>query len=354
MTTADSTTSLKVLVCDDSLLMRRIITDLLTESGFDVVGTATNGAELAAKVAALKPDVITLDVEMPQMDGITAVHRLMKSHPTPVVMVSSLTAAGADATIRAMEAGAVDAIQKPPSRASRAAWLPLREQLAAKLRAAAGARVSVLQRSPRIARPAAGLSARAGTASGELIIIASSTGGPRALSQVVPRLPSPLGAGVLIVQHMPPGFTKSLALRLDSDSALNVREAKDHDTISPDTALLAPAGWHLEVSAPGKVRLTSDPPIGALRPRADITFASAAKHYGGKILSVVLTGMGNDGEAGIREIKKKGGRVLTEDESTCVVYGMPRAVMQAGLSDAAFPLDAMAIAIVEAVAGSTR
>lgn len=354
MTGSSRTTPLRVLVCDDSLLMRRIISDLLSESGFEVVGTATNGAELEARVAELKPDVVTLDVEMPQMDGITAVHRLMKANPTPVVMVSSLTAEGADATIRAMEAGAVDAIQKPPSRASKAAWLPLREELAAKLRAAAGARVSVLRRSPRIARPAAALSARAGTATGELIIIASSTGGPRALAQVVPRLPSPLGAGVLLVQHMPPGFTASLAIRLNNDSALTVREAKETDQISPDTALLAPAGSHLEVTAQGHVRLSHDPPIGALRPRADITFASAAKHYGGKILGVVLTGMGNDGEAGIREVKKRGGRVLTEDESTCVVYGMPRAVVQAGLSDAAFPLDAMAIAIVEAVAGSKK
>ena len=347
-------TPLKVLVCDDSLLMRRIISELLEESGFVVVGTATNGAELAAKVAELRPDVITLDVEMPQMDGITAVHRLMKSNPTPVVMVSSLTAAGADATIRAMEAGAVDAIQKPPSRASKSAWLPLREELAAKIRSAARARASVLQRTPRIATPAPGLSARAGASVGELIIIASSTGGPRALAQVIPRLPSPLGAGVLIVQHMPPGFTASLAARLNKDSALTVREAKDHDQITPTTALLAPAGWHLEVTGHGRVRLSTDPPIGALRPRADITFASAANHYPGKILSVVLTGMGNDGEAGIRETKKKGGRVLTEDESTCVVYGMPRAVVQAGLSDAAVPLDAMAIAIVEAVANAKR
>jgi two-component system chemotaxis response regulator CheB len=151
---------------------------------------------------------------------------------------------------------------------------------------------------------------------------------------------------------MPPGFTASLAARLDADSALTVREARAHDEISPDTALIAPAGHHLEVVGPRRVRLSDDPPIGALRPRADVTYASAAKAYGGKILCVVLTGMGNDGEAGIREVKRKGGRVLAEDESTCVVYGMPRAVTEAGLTDAVFPLDAMAIAIVEAVAQS--
>lgn len=342
----------KVLVCDDSPLMRRVIADLLTESGFEVVGAATNGAELAAKVKELRPDVITLDVEMPKMDGITAVRNLMMTNPTPVVMVSSLTARGADATIRALEAGAVDAIQKPSGNSGRTAWLPLREELVAKVRSAATVRMSVMATSRGIAEPAAGLAAKARAATGELIIIATSTGGPRALTQVVPRLPSPLGAGVLIVQHMPPGFTGPLAARLDGDAPLTVREAKSHDRISPDTALVAPAGHHLEVVGPGQVRLNDDPPIGALRPRADITFASAAKVYGRKVLCVVLTGMGNDGEAGIREVKKAGGRVLTEDESTCVVYGMPRAVDKAGLSDASFPLDAMAIAIVDAVAHS--
>ena len=340
---------LRVLVVDDSPLMRRMLSDLLAEAGLDVVGTASDGAELEARVAELHPDVVTLDVEMPRMDGIAAVTRLMQTNPTPVIMVSSLTAEGADATIRAMEAGAVDAIQKPRARTNRAAWLAIRDDLVGKLRAAAGARVSVMRSPTRIAKPAATLSARARTTH-QLVIIASSTGGPRALSRVVPQLPTPLGAGVLLVQHMPVGFTTPLAARLNASSPLKVREARENDTIVPDTALLAPAGSHLEVVGPGKVRLSHDPPIGALRPRADVTFASAAKHYGGNILCVVLTGMGNDGEAGIREVKKQRGRVLTEDESTCVVYGMPRAVVEAGLSDAAFPLDAMAIAIVEMVA----
>jgi two-component system, chemotaxis family, protein-glutamate methylesterase/glutaminase len=343
---------LRVLVCDDSPLMRRILSDLLTEAGLNVVGYATNGAELAGRVAELKPDVVTLDVEMPKMDGIAAVADLMKKHPTPVVMVSSLTANGAAATIRAMEAGAVDAIQKPSARTTADAWLPVRDELVAKLRAAAAVRLTALSPAPKSAAPGARLASRARAVTNELVIIASSTGGPRALAQVVPRLPSPLGAGVLIVQHMPPGFTASLAERLNQSSALTVREAKATDEIRPDTALVAPAGWHLEVTAPGRVRRSSDPPIGALRPRADVTYASAAKHYGGRILCVVLTGMGNDGEAGIREVKRRGGVVLAEDESTCVVYGMPRAVVDAGLSDATFPLDAMAIAISESVARS--
>jgi two-component system chemotaxis response regulator CheB len=339
----------RVLVCDDSPLMRRIIADLLAEAGFEVVGYAGDGAELVERVRALRPDVVTLDVEMPRMDGIAAVRELMAARPTPVVMVSSLTARGADATVRALEAGAVDAIQKPAAGASLRAWLPLRDELAAKVRAAAAARV----RPPAplgAARPPGALAERARAATRRLVVIASSTGGPRALAQVVTRLPSPLGAGVLIVQHMPVGFTASLAARLDAGSALSVREARRNDEIRPDTALVAPAGAHLEVVARGRVRLTDDPPIGALRPRADVTLASAARAYGADVLAVVLTGMGNDGEAGIREVKRSGGRALAEDESTCVVYGMPRAVVEAGLADASFPVDAMAIAIVEAVA----
>ncbi|MEW6581950.1 MAG: chemotaxis response regulator protein-glutamate methylesterase [Actinomycetota bacterium] len=340
----------RVLICDDSALMRRILSDLLTDAGLEVVGHARDGAELASRVAELTPDVVTLDVEMPRMDGIAAVADLMARNPTPVVMVSSLTAQGAAATVRALEAGAVDAIQKPAARTTMSAWMAVRDELVTKLRAAAGARVRALRRVPRPATPVDGLAARARAATGHLVVIASSTGGPRALAQVVPHLPSPLGAGVLIVQHMPPGFTASLAERLDQASALTVREARDVDEIRPDTALIAPAGFHLEVTGPGRVRRSSDPPIGALRPRADVTFASAAKHYGGRILCVVLTGMGNDGEAGIREVKRLGGTVLAEDESTCVVYGMPRAVVEAGLSDATFPLDAMPLAIAESLA----
>ena len=186
------------------------------------------------------------------------------------------------------------------------------------------------------------------------MIIATSTGGPRALHEVVPRLPGQLGVGVLIVQHMPVGFTKTLAERLDTESALTVREARTTDKITPDVALLAPAGSHLEVSSIGNTRLSDAAPIGNLKPRADITISSAAKVYGSRVLLIVLTGMGNDGEVGARDLKKAGGRILTEDERTCVIYGMPRAVKEAGLSDGAVPLDVMPLAIVETVAAWGR
>jgi two-component system chemotaxis response regulator CheB len=216
------------------------------------------------------------------------------------------------------------------------------------------ARPGALGRAPRPAPPTADLAARAGAAGGRLVVIATSTGGPRALQALVPRLPSPLGAGVLIVQHMPPGFTRSLAERLDADSALTVREAGPSEAIRPDTALVAPAGHHLEVARRGRVRLSDAPPVGALRPRADITLASAAEHHGAGVVAVVLTGMGDDGTPGAAAVKRAGGRVLAEHESTCVVWGMPRAVVAAGHADAVFPLDEMARAIAEEAAAPVR
>lgn len=345
----------RVLICDDSPFMRRLLTDLLSAGGMSVVGEAADGAALLATVRETRPDVITLDVEMPGMDGISALRELMRTAPTPVVMVSAFTARGARATVDALAAGAVDAVQKPPLGAGPAGWGPLRDDLLGRVRTAARARVRPL-RAPRrgvvsmtAGPPGAALAAPAQGADATLVVIATSTGGPRALAEVLCRLPSPLGAGVIVVQHMPVGFTRSLAERLDLESALTVREAADGDQIRPDTALLAPGGQHLEV-AMGRVHLSSAPPIGALRPRADVTLETAAKAYGRRVLVVVLTGMGNDGERGTAAVKRAGGRALAEDERTCVVYGMPRAIVLAGLADAVLPLDAMPLAIVEAVA----
>ncbi|MEQ9114124.1 MAG: CheB methylesterase domain-containing protein, partial [Miltoncostaeaceae bacterium] len=200
------------------------------------------------------------------------------------------------------------------------------------------------------ARPGAALAGRAGAPGGPLVVIACSTGGPRALQAVVPRLPERLGAGVLIVQHMPEGFTASLAKRLDADSRLTVREAADSDGIRPGTALIARAGNHLEVTSRERVRLTSTPPIGALRPRADVTIESASKHFGRSLVIVVLTGMGDDGLAGCRVAKPAGAHILAEDESSAVVWGMPGAVATAGLTDALVPLEAIPLALAEMVA----
>jgi two-component system, chemotaxis family, protein-glutamate methylesterase/glutaminase len=352
-----------VLICDDSPLMRKVLTDLLTDGGLDVVAQLTDGSQLVEGVTRYRPDVVTLDVEMPRMDGLAALQALMAARPTPVVMVSTLTGSGTAASVRALAAGAVDVVQKPALRLTPNAWGVTRDELVEKVVNASRARVSGLATARRAgpAAPAprppaigAALSSRASAANGPLVVIATSTGGPRALHEVVPRLPARLGAGVIIVQHMPVGFTRSLAERLDAASNLRVREALPGDEIRPDTALLVPAGTHLEVTSPGRTILSDAPPVGKLKPRADITISTAARVYRDRLLLVVLTGMGADGLAGAKDVRALGGRILTEDERTCVIYGMPRAVAEAGLSDAVVPLDVMPLAITEAVAGGRR
>jgi two-component system, chemotaxis family, protein-glutamate methylesterase/glutaminase len=338
----------RVLICDDSPLLRRVLSDMLTDGGMTVAGEARDGVELVEKATALKPDVITLDVEMPRRNGLDGLAELMRTRPTPVVMVSTLTGSGTAATTRALALGAVDAVEKPALRLSALSWGSTRDELVAKVRAAAAARPAALGRAPRPAVPGARLASLAASSGGDLVIIATSTGGPRALHAVVPHLPSPLGAGVLIVQHMPAGFTKALAKQLDAESRIEVREAGPVEDIRPGVALLAPGGSHLEVAARGRTRLSQAPPIGALRPRADLTIESAVRHYGARVTLAVLTGMGDDGLVGARAVKAAGGTVLIEDERTCVVWGMPRSIKEAGLEDAVVPLDAMPLAIAQA------
>ncbi len=350
----------KVLICDDSPLMRQVLRDMFTDGGLDVVAEVPDGAMLLDAVREHRPDVVTLDVEMPRKDGITALAELMAKEPTPVVMVSTLTGHGTSESVRALSIGAVDVVQKPALRLTPQAWGITRDELVAKVITACRARVTRTPAprpaSAKAARPAISgdLAARAVGAGAPLVIIATSTGGPRALHELVPRLPARLGAGVLIVQHMPVGFTKSLAERLDRDSPMTVREAKRQDTIRPDVALIAPAGSHLEVTGPGMVRLSDAPAIGGLRPRADVTISTAARNAGRPVVLAVLTGMGADGLDGAKDLRKAGGTILTEDERTCVIYGMPRAIVDAGLSDGVFPLDAMHLALVEAVSRGVR
>jgi len=336
-------------VCDDSPLLRRVITDLLTDGGLTVVGEARDGIELVEQAKALSPDVITLDVEMPRRNGLEGLRELMRVKPTPVVMLSSLTGQASAASMMALAAGAVEIVEKPALKLSPATWGDTRDELVGKVRTAAGARLSALSRTPRPATPAVA-PARSNGAGGDLVIIATSTGGPRALHTVVPLLPSPLASGLLIVQHMPRGFTGSMAEQLDNQSKLTVREAQRVDEIRPHTALVAPGGSHLEVVGPGRVRLSDAPPIGALRPRADVTIETAARHYRDRLTLVVLTGMGDDGLVGARAARAAGATILVEAERTCVVWGMPRSVEQAGLADAVIPLDAMPLAIVQAAA----
>ncbi|MCX7971242.1 MAG: chemotaxis response regulator protein-glutamate methylesterase [Negativicutes bacterium] len=347
---------IKVLIVDDSALMRKLLKDLFSAAGdFEVLEVARNGADAVEKVHKLQPDVITMDVEMPVMDGLTALARIMKERPTPVVMVSSLTTAGAEATIKALENGAVDFIAKNFD------IIPnidnIAQDIVSKCRTAA--RVN-MKRITGWKRPAAvppetttlKASAAAATAgsSDRIIAIGTSTGGPRALQEVMSRLPAGLPCGVLIVQHMLPGFTRSLAERLNSVSPVNVKEAEHDEVIRPGWAYLAPGDRHMYATRGGdgrvRIRLTSEPLIGGHRPAVDPMFESVAEVFGDKVVAALLTGMGNDGAKGLQSIKTAHGRTIAEDKSTAVGFGMPKAAIAMGCVDRVAPIDKVAETIV--------
>jgi two-component system chemotaxis response regulator CheB len=379
-TPAPSGRPIRVLIVDDSVLMRQGVRRLLSaDPGIEVVDVARDGLEALAKVEKLKPDVLTMDVEMPHMDGLSALKMLMERFPLPVVMLSSLTAAGAEATVKALALGAVDFIQKPSANVS-GGLSALGDELVAKVKHAAQARVrrpllaSLPKPAPRpdlsggvagglpgsagaagasrlggrAAEPNAGVRPGPDRAPDRLLIIGSSTGGPRALTEVVSGLPADLPCAMVIVQHLPAGFTKSLADRLDHGSALSVVEAKDGDMLSVGRVLVAPGDFHLKVVG-RRVQLHMGPRRHGVRPSVDTTLETAVSSFGPAILTAILTGMGEDGTLGAQAVKDAGGLVLSEDESTCVVYGMPRSVAEHGLSHEVVPLDQMAEAIIRHV-----
>jgi len=336
-----------VLVVDDSAFMRRVISDLLSgEPDLEVVGTARDGEEGLEKAAALAPDVITLDVEMPRMSGLEMLERLMALNPTPVVMVSSLTRPNADVTVRALELGAVDFVAKPSGTIS-LDMHKVREELCRKVRAAARAPRSALARRAPARRVPAGPApggpkpAKCGSLS-RVVVIGTSTGGPSALMEVIPRLPADFPGGLLVVQHMPALFTRYLAEHLDAASALDVREAREGDELRDGLCLVAPGGRHLVLVEGGRVALDDSPPQHGVRPAVDVTLESVARSWNGDVLVAILTGMGMDGARGTRAVKARGARVVAQDEATCVVYGMPRAVVEMGLADHVVPLQEIA------------
>jgi two-component system chemotaxis response regulator CheB len=283
------------------------------------------------------------------MDGMGVLRALRdgRAEPVPVVVVSAFSPAHGARAVDALAEGAFDLVAKPAFGESLTAFGDeLGRKVGEAARAPRAPRVRrVAERRPSHPRPVARR-----TSSGRLLVIACSTGGPRALAELVPHLPSPLGAGTLIVQHMPAGFTASLATRLDGASALNVREAKGGEALDPGVALLAPGGSHLRLGEDRRVRLSDDAPLGGLRPRADLTIADAAKIYGQRLLLVVMTGMGKDGLEGARAVRAAGGRIIAEAESSCTVYGMPRAIVEAELADDVVPLGELADAIRAEVA----
>jgi two-component system chemotaxis response regulator CheB len=343
-----SNTAQLVVVADDSRLMRRILSDALGRQGFDVVATAADGDEALAACNQHRPDALTLDLHMPGLDGLGVLRALRagKAEPVPVVVVSAFSPAHGARAVDALAEGAFDLVAKPAMGESMADFTA---ELSKKVSdAAIGGKLRA--RRPRVVAPAAPIAPKpavraARSPTRKFVVIASSTGGPKALGELIPKLPAPLGTGSLIVQHMPAGFTASLATRLDSMSKLDVREATGHEAMDPRHMYLAPGGSHLRMGEDRRVRLSDEAPMGGLRPRADLTIADAAKLYGSAMVLVVLTGMGKDGLDGARAVRKAGGRILVEAESTCVVYGMPRAVVEAGLADEILPLHELPAAI---------
>jgi two-component system chemotaxis response regulator CheB len=334
-------TPVRVVVADDSRLMRRLLSDGLAVEGVQVVGLASDGEEAVELCRALRPDVLTLDLAMPGLDGLGVLRALRGPGPRPAVVVCS--AFSPSLGLRALDAlaeGACDLVAKPASGEGLEAFLG---ELRAKVVAAASARARAPKPAPP--PPAPSPPPAAVRERRRAVVIAASTGGPRALMRLLPSLPSPLGRGLLVVQHMPAGFTSSLAARLDAASALAVREATDGETPAPQAALVAPGGRHLRLSGNGRLRLCDEPAVEGLRPRADLLIADAVRLYGEALLLVVLTGMGKDGLEGARAVKAQGGRVLVEAESSCTIYGMPRAVAEAGLADAVLDLSELPAAI---------
>jgi len=335
----------RVLVIDDSAFVRKAVERMLSAaSDIEVVGTAADGEEGLALATQLNPDVVTLDIKMPKLGGLETLERLMDEHPVPVLLLSSLTQEGAEVTLRGLELGAMDFVDK--SSVEPMSMLSLAEELVAKVRALGSAR---LPHRPRAARPAPAPEKGEGK---DLFVIAASTGGPSALQALVAGLPASLGAAIIVVQHIPRGFTRSLAERIDARSAIPVREAQDGETLEPGRILVAPAGTHTRLRRRGgrvRVVLDEEPRDVLHRPSADVLMASAADIYGARVAGIVLTGMGSDGTEGLRAIRAAGGLTLAEAESTCVIYGMPKAAVVAGVVDRVIPLDRMAEEIVSAV-----
>src|SRR3954466_8185919 len=345
------------MVVDDSVVVRKIVTDVLSaDPDIEVVGTAVNGKIAVGKLDQLKPDLITMDIEMPEMNGIEAVRAIRATrNRVPIVMFSTLTERGASATLDALSAGANEYVTKPANVGSVSQSMEsVREQLIPKIKALTGRPVTV---GPAAAPPPPPRPAAPRTGPGKkpaVLVIGSSTGGPEALAQVLPKLPANLPVPILLVQHMPPVFTRQFAQRLDRLSPLRVVEAADGSPLVPGTLHPAPGDHHLVVrpTAQGpRTGLNQGPPENFCRPAVDPLFRSAVTAYDGAVLALVLTGMGSDGRNGASEIRAAGGTFVVQDQATSVVWGMPGAIARAGLADEILPLDRIPDAINRHLAG---
>ncbi|MEZ6063441.1 MAG: chemotaxis response regulator protein-glutamate methylesterase [Planctomycetaceae bacterium] len=343
--------SINVLIADDSAVIRRMVGEALSNTpGVNVIAVARNGRQAVELKEAKHPDVVLLDIEMPEMDGITALREIRKTdRRTPVIMFSSLTARGAEATLEALSKGASDYVTKPVCSGSIQDSIKyVREQLVPVVlhwgRRFSEQRPKLVPASPPVTIPEVPRSAR----TPEIIAIGSSTGGPNALADVLSQLPGDLRVPIVIVQHMPPLFTKLLAERLDRSCPLTVREGTDRTPIRPGEVWIAPGDFHMTVAVRdgiSRLELNQGSKENSCRPAVDVLFRSVAEQFGGRSLGVVLTGMGKDGAEGCRLLKSKGAPIIVQDEATCVVWGMPRAVQEAGLADSVLPLPEIPAAI---------
>lgn len=355
---------INVVVVDDSAFMRKSLTMMLeSDPQIKVVATARDGRDGIEKIRQFNPDVITLDIEMPGMDGLTALGIIMKEMPRPVLMVSSLTTEGAKATIEALNLGAVDFIPKELSYVS-LNIVKIKEELIGKVKSIAHSKAMQfrLQRIKGLRPDGTKKPPSASTSDVTIppknfraLVIGVSTGGPFALLQVIPKLSGKFPLGIVIVQHMPPHFTKSLGERLNSLSAVTVKEAEHGEKVEPGTVLIAPGGSHLTFEKNGtgtpRVKISSEPSNTLYRPCVDIMVSSAVETYNAPLLGLIMTGMGKDGLQGLRLVRQKGGYIIAQNEETCVVYGMPKVVVDAGIADAVVGLDEIPFVLNQLVPG---
>ncbi|MDX9702514.1 MAG: chemotaxis response regulator protein-glutamate methylesterase [Candidatus Auribacterota bacterium] len=345
---------IKVLVVDDSSFMRQELTRLISDDpDIEVIGTAFDGAHALKKIPILKPDVVTLDIEMPQMDGLTALKHIMISHPLPVVIISSLTQKGAEITFEAIQLGAVEVIPKPSGTIS----LNIKQQKQEIIEKIKAAHKVDCKKIRRIAPPAPVVKKYPpmSTECSHIVAIGVSTGGPQTLMKIIPQLPGDLPAAIMVVQHMPPVFTKSFATRLNSVSNLTVKEAENNDIILEGHVYIAPGGYHMTAGKNGKHIEISEEPSGTLhRPSVDVMFDSLVKGQTKQLTGVILTGMGKDGAAGLKKIHDKGFSTIGESESSSVVYGMPREAANMGAVDFVLDKGDIASKIIELVSRGSK
>lgn len=361
---------LRVLVVDDTVVYRKIVSDVLSElPGVEVAGSAHNGKAAMIKTLSLKPDLLTLDIEMPEMSGIEVLKQLQKQAPrVGAIMLSTLTSEGGAMTMKALELGAFDFIPKPQSGTMAENKIKIAALLGPILKAFSRSRriTGILNKKPSAFKSTVKRSMPTTTAvektagrkvkraKSEIIAIGISTGGPNALAKMLPRIPKEIDVPIVIVQHMPPVFTKSLAKSLNAKCAIEVREAVNGEPIKPGLALIAPGGKQMKIvaGADGKnrvIKITNDPPENSCRPSADYLFRSVAHHYVGRATGVIMTGMGSDGTQGLQLMKTNGATIIAQNEKTCVVFGMPKESIESGVVDIVSPLDKIADEIVKTV-----